>query len=83
MFSYSAPQAAQTTDAWILTSGFNAGVPKIVGQTMKESQTLKWLSQGADADDQVLNCIGITPWGYVSGSDQLVGTNEKVGIDKG
>ncbi|XP_046549419.1 LOW QUALITY PROTEIN: transient receptor potential cation channel subfamily M member 3-like [Haliotis rubra] len=57
-------KAAKTTSAWLITSGFNMGVMKAVGQAVHEGQTFQWDN---DRMTHVLRCIGIAPWGYVKG----------------
>ncbi|XP_067657196.1 transient receptor potential cation channel subfamily M member-like 2 isoform X2 [Haliotis asinina] len=61
-------KAAKTTSAWLITSGFNMGVMKAVGQAVHEGQTFQWDN---DRMTHVLRCIGIAPWGYVKGRNFL------------
>ncbi|XP_064629774.1 transient receptor potential cation channel subfamily M member-like 2 [Lineus longissimus] len=61
--------AARTTSAWIVTGGLNAGVMKVVGESVKEHQ----LSSG-HAENIV--SIGIATWGYVDNLDALEGEDE-------
>ncbi|KAH9518536.1 hypothetical protein Btru_017091 [Bulinus truncatus] len=61
-------KAAKTTNAWMITSGFNMGVMKSVGQAVHEGQTFRWDN---DAMSHVLRCIGIAPWGYIKGRNSL------------
>ncbi|XP_022096579.1 transient receptor potential cation channel trpm-like isoform X2 [Acanthaster planci] len=72
-FSRGVIKAAWTTDAWIITSGFNAGVPKIVGQAVQASHTWDWIKANKRSfGSSKLKCIGLAPWGYVDGSQQLL-----------
>ncbi|CAH8543714.1 unnamed protein product [Heterobilharzia americana] len=61
-------QAAQTTQAWIVTSGLNLGIIRVVGDALQE--------QAFCVDkrklSQQLRCIGIAPWGYVLNRNTLV-----------
>jgi hypothetical protein len=52
-------------DAWIITSGTNAGVVKEVGNALN---TYRYKNQ---KDGIEIPCIGIASWGYTSGKDQL------------
>ncbi|GFS07556.1 transient receptor potential cation channel subfamily M member 6 [Elysia marginata] len=67
-FSTGLIKAAKTTKAWLITSGFNMGVMKSVGQAVHEGQTFKW---DKDRMSHVLRSIGIAPWGYVRGRHVL------------
>lgn len=55
-------KAAKTTSAWLISSGFNMGVMKAVGQAVRMGQSFCWDN---DRMVHVLRCIGIAPWGYV------------------
>ena len=63
-------QAAHTTHAWLITSGFNMGVMKAVGEAVQEGQSYNWDNFGMTHS---LRCIGIAPWGYVENRNCLVG----------
>ncbi|XP_071090476.1 transient receptor potential cation channel subfamily M member-like 2 [Haliotis cracherodii] len=67
-------KAAKTTSAWLITSGFNMGVMKAVGQAVHEGQTFQWDN---DRMTHVLRCIGIAPWGYVKGRNFLESSDGK------
>ncbi|GFO25838.1 transient receptor potential cation channel subfamily m member 3-like [Plakobranchus ocellatus] len=67
-FSTGLIKAAKTTKAWLITSGFNMGVMKSVGQAVHEGQTFEWDN---DRMSHVLRSIGIAPWGYVRGRHVL------------
>ncbi|KAK6185074.1 hypothetical protein SNE40_007394 [Patella caerulea] len=69
-FSTGLIKAAKTTSAWLITSGFNMGVMKSVGQAVNEGQTFLWDN---DRMTHLIRCIGIAPWGYIRGRDALVG----------
>ena len=70
-------QAAQTTHAWIITSGCNMGVMKAVGEAVAEGQTYNWDKHGMTHS---LRCIGIAPWGYVERKEALVSKDNHVSI---
>jgi len=55
-------QTAKTTSAWLISSGFNMGVMKAVGQAVQEGQSFAWDNNRMA---HRLRCIGIAPWGYV------------------
>lgn len=61
-FSTGLIKAAKTTSAWLISSGFNMGVMKAVGQAVRMGQSFCWDN---DRMVHVLRCIGIAPWGYV------------------
>ncbi|XP_053406588.1 transient receptor potential cation channel subfamily M member-like 2 [Mercenaria mercenaria] len=61
-FSTGLIKAAKTTSAWLISSGFNMGVMKAVGQAVRQGQSFCWDN---DRMVHVLRCIGIAPWGYV------------------
>jgi hypothetical protein len=62
-------QAAQTTNAWIITSGCNMGITKALGAAVMEAQSYNWDKHGMT---HTLRCIGIAPWGYVERRKALV-----------
>lgn len=66
--------AAQSTNAWIITSGCNMGVMKAVGEAVAEGQTFHWDKSGVK---QTLKCIGIAPWGYVENRQKLESRDKK------
>jgi len=55
-------QTAKTTSAWLISSGFNMGVMKGVGQAVQQGQSFCWDN---DRMTHVLRCFGIAPWGYI------------------
>uniref|UniRef100_A0A183AFB2 LSDAT_euk domain-containing protein n=1 Tax=Echinostoma caproni TaxID=27848 RepID=A0A183AFB2_9TREM len=61
--------AAQTTNAWIVTSGLNLGIVRVVGDALQEGQT--WHFDRRRLSNQ-LRCLGISPWGYVLNRDELI-----------
>ncbi|XP_076461799.1 transient receptor potential cation channel subfamily M member 8-like [Babylonia areolata] len=65
-------KAAKTTNAWLITSGFNMGVMKSVGQAVHEGQAFLW---DKDRMTHLLRCIAIAPWGYVYNRRFLEGRN--------
>ncbi|XP_059174640.1 transient receptor potential cation channel subfamily M member-like 2 [Physella acuta] len=73
-FSTGLIKAAKTTNAWLITSGFNMGVMKAVGQAVHEGQSFQWKN---DKMTHVLRCIGIAPWGYVKGRKYLESSDGK------
>ena len=66
-------QAAQSTNAWIITSGCNMGVMKAVGEAVAVGQTYTWDKTGMTP---TLRCIGIAPWGYVENRTSLESVSE-------
>ena len=70
-------QAAQTTHAWLITSGFDMGVMKAVGEAVKEGQSFNWDKMGMTHS---LRCIGIAPWGYVKDNICLVSKSKAVSV---
>ncbi|TPP58044.1 putative transient receptor potential cation channel subfamily m member [Fasciola gigantica] len=61
-------QAAQTTNAWIVTSGLNLGIVRVVGDALQEGQT--WHFDRRRLSNK-LRCLGISPWGYVLNRNEL------------
>ncbi|XP_072049892.1 transient receptor potential cation channel subfamily M member 2-like isoform X2 [Amphiura filiformis] len=76
-FNEALKKASRTTSTWIFTNGTNCGVTKCVGDAVREGQSLKWMN-GKPAD--TINCIGISPWGYVDATDTLVERQDTDGI---
>ncbi|XP_052073408.1 transient receptor potential cation channel subfamily M member 3-like isoform X11 [Mytilus californianus] len=68
-------KASQTTNAWLITSGFNMGVMKEVGLAVREGQSFEWYK---DRFAHGLRCIGIAPWGYVKNRNCLTDHTIKV-----
>ncbi|XP_052073400.1 transient receptor potential cation channel subfamily M member-like 2 isoform X4 [Mytilus californianus] len=68
-------KASQTTNAWLITSGFNMGVMKEVGLAVREGQSFEWYK---DRFAHGLRCIGIAPWGYVKNRHVLTDHNMNV-----
>ena len=68
-------QTAKTTSAWLITSGFNMGVMKAVGQAVRQGQSFCWDNERMA---HVLRCIGIAPWGYVMDRKKLESEEGKV-----
>ncbi|CAF1034271.1 unnamed protein product [Adineta steineri] len=52
--------AAAMSNAWILTTGINNGVSKLVGEGISHYRLLK-------ADPNKIVCIGLTKWGTING----------------
>ncbi|XP_052073403.1 transient receptor potential cation channel subfamily M member 3-like isoform X6 [Mytilus californianus] len=69
-------KASQTTNAWLITSGFNMGVMKEVGLAVREGQSFEWYK---DRFAHGLRCIGIAPWGYVK--DRKVLTDHTINVE--
>ncbi|CAC5369887.1 unnamed protein product [Mytilus coruscus] len=69
-------KASQTTNAWLITSGFNMGVMKEVGLAVREGQSFEWYK---DRFAHGLRCIGIAPWGYVK--DRKVLTDHAINVE--
>ncbi|XP_071180049.1 transient receptor potential cation channel subfamily M member 4-like [Mytilus edulis] len=76
-------KASQTTNAWLITSGFNMGVMKEVGLAVREGQSFEWYK---DRFAHGLPCIGIAPWGYVKNrhclTDHTININVQGKFDK-
>ena len=70
-------QAAKTTSAWLISSGFNMGVMKAVGQAVRQGQSFCWDNNRMA---HVLRCIGIAPWGYVKNRRHLESIDGQVTI---
>ncbi|XP_076107231.1 transient receptor potential cation channel subfamily M member 8-like [Mytilus galloprovincialis] len=68
-------KASQTTNAWLITSGFNMGAMKEVGLAVREGQSFEWYK---DRFAHGLRCIGIAPWGYVKNRNCLTDHTIKV-----
>lgn len=69
MFNNFSPQAAKTTNAWLITTGSNVGVMKAVGNAVSEGQSFLW---DDDRITHTLRLIGIGPWGYVKNRKKLI-----------
>jgi hypothetical protein len=52
-------------DAWMITTGTNAGVVKEVGEALNK---YRYRNQKDGLD---IPCIGIASWGYTAGKEQL------------
>uniref|UniRef100_A0ACB8ER95 Transient receptor putative cation channel sub M member 6 n=1 Tax=Sphaerodactylus townsendi TaxID=933632 RepID=A0ACB8ER95_9SAUR len=66
LFNKGLVKAAETTGAWILTEGINAGVSKHVGDALKvhASQNLRKIC-----------AVGLPPWGIIENQKDLIGKN--------
>ncbi|UJR20641.1 hypothetical protein I4U23_023766 [Adineta vaga] len=58
--------AATKAEAWILTTGINTGVSKLVGEGISHHRVLK-----EDSDTFKLVCIGLTMWGTINETTRL------------
>ncbi|CAF4145083.1 unnamed protein product [Adineta steineri] len=56
--------AAATSNAWILTTGINNGVSKVIGEGISHYRLLK-------ANPNKIVCIGLTKWGTINESTRL------------
>ncbi|CAF1197338.1 unnamed protein product [Adineta steineri] len=56
--------AAATSNAWILTTGINNGVSKLIGEGISHYRLLK-------ANPNKIVCIGLTKWGTINGSTRF------------
>ncbi|XP_048043490.1 transient receptor potential cation channel subfamily M member 6 isoform X2 [Megalobrama amblycephala] len=63
-FSTGLITATESTGAWILTDGINAGVSKYVGDAVKIY---------GSHDHRKRNVVGITPWGIIENNSDLIG----------
>ncbi|CAL8076446.1 unnamed protein product [Calicophoron daubneyi] len=70
-------KAAQTTHAWIVTSGLNLGIIRVVGDAIQEGNTFQFSRKGLS--DQI-RCLGIAPWGYVLNREELISENHSVPV---
>ena len=70
-------QAVQKTKALIITSGTSYGVTKAVGSAVNDGQSYNW---DTSPPTRIINCIGITPWGYVAKRDKLIREDLQVRI---
>ncbi|XP_038639896.1 transient receptor potential cation channel subfamily M member 4-like [Scyliorhinus canicula] len=59
-------KAAQSTGAWIMTSGLQVGIGKYVGQAVRDHATANTRSNAK------VVAMGIAPWGIVYEKDRLV-----------
>nr|XP_015222646.1 PREDICTED: transient receptor potential cation channel subfamily M member 6 isoform X2 [Lepisosteus oculatus] len=57
-------KAAETTGAWIVTEGINAGIARHVGDALKTH---------GDHDFRKRYAIGIAPWGVIENQSDLIG----------
>ncbi|PAA88976.1 hypothetical protein BOX15_Mlig008865g1, partial [Macrostomum lignano] len=69
VFHHGLIRAAQTTNAWIITSGLNLGITRVVGNALEEGRASHWEKASRSSK---LRCIGVAPWGYVLNKDDLV-----------
>ncbi|XP_042863010.1 transient receptor potential cation channel subfamily M member-like 2 [Penaeus japonicus] len=66
-------RAVESTNAWLLTDGSDAGISKVVGQTVNEMQTT------IKTDGRLMpyiKCIGVTSYGSCRNKDSLVNAEE-------
>lgn len=63
-------KAAQTTGAWIITSGLDCGVVRHVAKALDEAGI------SARMRSQIVT-IGIAPWGVIKRKERLVGLFDK------
>nr|XP_014345762.1 PREDICTED: transient receptor potential cation channel subfamily M member 2 [Latimeria chalumnae] len=64
-------KAAQSTGAWIITGGSNAGVMKHVGKAIRD------YTMGSCSKDGKIVAIGIATWGTVYNRESLLSKEEK------
>ncbi|KAL3837250.1 hypothetical protein ACJMK2_022618 [Sinanodonta woodiana] len=69
MLRFGLVNAAQKTDAWIITGGTNIGVAKYVGEALKYSRI-------NSLNKKKIVAIGIAPWGVIHNKDLLEDTME-------
>nr|CAH8850050.1 unnamed protein product [Trichobilharzia regenti] len=69
-------QAAHSTKAWIVTSGLNLGIVRVVGDALQDQSFYsdKWKNVGS------LRCLGIAPWGYVLNRETLISEDHNTPI---
>ncbi|PAA71725.1 hypothetical protein BOX15_Mlig017231g1 [Macrostomum lignano] len=77
VFHHGLIRAAQTTNAWIITSGLNLGITRVVGNALEEGRASHWEKSSRSSK---LRCIGVAPWGYVLNRDHLINKRDpKIG----
>lgn len=69
-------QAVETTNGWLLTDGWDAGVSKAVGEAVRHSQQLLWQGDGITELKNKFQCIGIMNWNATYNRSNLL--NESV-----
>ncbi|VDP34203.1 unnamed protein product [Schistosoma mattheei] len=69
-------QAALSTKAWIVTSGLNLGIVRMVGKALQDQKFHfdEW------KPSESLICLGIAPWGYVLNRQTLVSEDHNTPI---
>nr|XP_027215814.1 transient receptor potential cation channel subfamily M member 2-like [Penaeus vannamei] len=68
-------RTVESTDAWLLTDGSDAGISKVVGQTVNEMQTT------TKTDGRLMpyiKCIGVASYGSCRNKDSLVNAEEEI-----
>ncbi|KAL3319622.1 hypothetical protein Ciccas_001705 [Cichlidogyrus casuarinus] len=68
--------AAQTTNALIITSGLSVGIVKVVGDAFQNLH-----SRFFDRKSQQIKCLGVSPWGYVLNRELLTSRGSSQPID--
>ncbi|XP_019406603.1 PREDICTED: transient receptor potential cation channel subfamily M member 4 isoform X1 [Crocodylus porosus] len=59
-------KAAQSTGAWIMTGGLQAGIGRYVGEAVRDHAT------ASTSPSARVVAMGIAPWGMVANQDQLI-----------
>lgn len=69
-------QAALSTKAWIVTSGLNLGIVRMVGKALQDQKFHfdEW------KPSESLICLGIAPWGYVLNRQTLISEDHNTPI---
>ncbi|XP_078511300.1 transient receptor potential cation channel subfamily M member 4 isoform X3 [Lissotriton helveticus] len=61
-------KAAQSTGAWIMTGGMQAGIGKYVGEAVRDHAT----ANTSKTDNNKVIAMGIAPWGIIHNRENLV-----------
>ncbi|CAL8076438.1 unnamed protein product [Calicophoron daubneyi] len=72
VFNTGIVQATNTSDAWIITSGLNLGITRMVGDALEEGRASMIDPQ---RPSNQFRCLGISPWGYVLNREALISDN--------
>ncbi|KAJ1131778.1 hypothetical protein NDU88_010111 [Pleurodeles waltl] len=61
-------KAAQSTGAWIMTGGMQAGIGKYVGEAVRDHAT----ANSSKTDNNKVVAMGIAPWGIINNRESLI-----------
>ena len=68
-------QVARTSKAWIITTGYDKGMAKAVGDAIEEGQSYSWGDKNLKHN---IHCIGISHWGRIERRENLIGKDGRV-----